>query len=958
MADQTAFEILQSQLGVLAAPIRDYVEAVIKEQTPPVEEPTPEEPGEETPPEETPNPEDPPVDPEPEPEEPTPVVPEMPSMPDTTTVYHIIDYTDGDFEHGINTKLNAVLIRDNNYVQAGHNLRFKNSQGSNITSTEQHQFGMLVKVNAVTLVPVSHGAPGAVTLYNKYGKPIDPIVLDPVEETPEPEPEPEEPTPTEPVSKYIPMGVNGHEGIEAAYPSAEMESRIKLLADNNIKSYRVDMRMIENTAEVNRLIDLCSKYGVTLRPMLYPTTEDKAYIYAKLFGDRVKVWEIGNEQNLAGKTGAEARIDALVTTYKGMKRASDELNLNLKFTINVTSCNSDAVGGRCEGDASGDTWFLEMARSRGFLFDYISFHHYPYLGDKGYWMDLYLNQMKGFAEKYKTKIFYNELNAAEIYKGATGVEATTVDSLRQILTTLNESYKDVVAEINIYEFLDEPQHSVEHEKHFGLRFDLKRPKPVWDVVKEFAESTFVEPPIEEEPEPEEPEPENPEQPLAELQVVNLEGNADWVNGVYKTNTMILLPIAEKDLIVQGAVIELADGRRGTVNYVSKNTAGKRQSVKTELTGLDPAVVGYPHTVKVISSPIAEEPAPLPFEILPPGSLKKEGMAVLGYNDGQSGGGDVLRQTKMDYGWSNEEYVKKVAADKVTRVRNSLTWERIMPELFGEIDPKYGNEFLNQLKLYGKYGISVSVCMAHNYAGYSFTNTKTTRVQLGTEEVPQGALAHLARKFIEFVNSDPEARKHLFEIELLNEPINLPTPQLVFDEYQLCINAIREVDQDIWIGVDAYPWATTRDFKVYSLPLFDLKDPANKIRIHTHCYFDKGNGGSYTSPDSLINPEEVVKILDGVIDECQKRGWPHVFSEMGAPAAVWVRTSETDPTQGYASPTPNALKALNLALQKALYRGSDVFIWWSSPFQANNWDNVLSIYAPRNADMRRVLLQYL
>ena len=102
MADQTTFEILQSQLGVLAAPIRDYIEAVLKEQTPPVEEePTPEDPGEETPPEETPDPVDPPVDPEPtdpeeppveepEPEEPTPVVPEMPSTPDTTTA---VSYT-------------------------------------------------------------------------------------------------------------------------------------------------------------------------------------------------------------------------------------------------------------------------------------------------------------------------------------------------------------------------------------------------------------------------------------------------------------------------------------------------------------------------------------------------------------------------------------------------------------------------------------------------------------------------------------------------------------------------------------------------------------------------------------------------------------------------------------------------------------------------------------------------
>ncbi len=42
-------------------------------------------------------------------------------------------------------------------------------------------------------------------------------------------------------------------------------------------------------------------------------------------------------------------------------------------------------------------WFLDQARASGFNFDYISFHYYPYFDDKGYWMDMYLGQMRAMA---------------------------------------------------------------------------------------------------------------------------------------------------------------------------------------------------------------------------------------------------------------------------------------------------------------------------------------------------------------------------------------------------------------------------------------------------------------------------------------------------------------------------------------------------------------------------------
>ena len=43
-----------------------------------------------------------------------------------------------------------------------------------------------------------------------------------------------------------------------------------------------------------------------------------------------------------------------------------------------------------------------------------------------------------------------------------------------------------MAEINVYELLDEPSLSVIHERHFGMMYDLKRPKPIFDMVTNFA----------------------------------------------------------------------------------------------------------------------------------------------------------------------------------------------------------------------------------------------------------------------------------------------------------------------------------------------------------------------------------------------------------------------------------------------------------------------------------------
>lgn len=363
----------------------------------------------------------------------------------------------------------------------------------------------------------------------------------------------------------------------------------------------------------------------------------------------------------------------------------------------------------------------------------------------------------------------------------------------------------------------------------------------------------------------------------------------------------------------------------------------------------------PDTGTTTPAPVTDLPASLEpsrtLSIRAKGALKPLAKAVLGVNHAQAGGGYVLPGKQgTDFGFASEADIKRLVVAGITRVRISLLWPRVVRTLDGEIDQTYGALLLNALKLYGKYGITVLVCGAHDYGGYAFGARADQRVQIGTDKVPLGSLAKMYGKLAAFVSADKDARKALYGYDLMNEPISLSVPQVIINEYQLCIYAIRQVDKTCAIAVEPYPWATTRDFMSYGPALFTLKDPSNLLEIHTHCYFDTDAGGDYAEDDSTINPIQAIDRMKGVIAACRAAGFKHAFGEMGAPAMKRVGDKNV--------PTPNAIAALANGIAYALANGSDVYAWWWSEYQPNDWDNINSITAPRNSDVLAVLQQYL
>lgn len=305
--------------------------------------------------------------------------------------------------------------------------------------------------------------------------------------TPSPTPSPNpSPSPSPVPEEKMLFGVNGHDG-RTDYPLAQTEAVFKKLDQNNLRTYRVDISPGSFTV-MDKLVPLAKKYNIKLRPMIYPVAQATAYNFVKRYAQDIEIWEIGNEQDYQ-RAGAQDRINAMMETYRGIKQVASETGLNIKTSINIMACNDIPAESRCYNDPNGGMWFLDMARASGFNFDYITFHYYAYLGEKGFWMDKYLGQMRAVATKYKTKIFLNETHCAEIYSGAENGDGDCVASVRELFDEIKEKYSDIVQEINVYELFDQPSLSADipqHEKHFGLMYDINSPKDTFNLLVEYA----------------------------------------------------------------------------------------------------------------------------------------------------------------------------------------------------------------------------------------------------------------------------------------------------------------------------------------------------------------------------------------------------------------------------------------------------------------------------------------
>jgi hypothetical protein len=298
------------------------------------------------------------------------------------------------------------------------------------------------------------------------------------------------PVPPQPGTKAttttVKFGLNGHEG-RATYPLSGTEARMQWMQQNKLVTYRTDVG-VTSIDILDHLVPLAKKYGIVVRPMLYPGSQQETYTLAKRFAADIKVWEIGNELD-APRAGAQDRINAMMQSVRGVEQAEAELHAGLKTSINIMACNNDAAESQCAGDPNGDVWFLDMAKASGWHFSYVTFHYYPNLFEPGFWMDKYFGQMKHASQKFGVPIFLNEFNCGEIYSRAIYDGAGDCNtSLNQAMNEVINKYADIVQEVNVYEMLDQPD-MIGVEQHFGVCYQLNNCKPTKTTLTTFAAMT-------------------------------------------------------------------------------------------------------------------------------------------------------------------------------------------------------------------------------------------------------------------------------------------------------------------------------------------------------------------------------------------------------------------------------------------------------------------------------------
>lgn len=228
-------------------------------------------------------------------------------------------------------------------------------------------------------------------------------------------------------------------------------------------------------------------------------------------------------------------------------------------------------------------------------------------------------------------------------------------------------------------------------------------------------------------------------------------------------------------------------------------------------------------------------------------------------------GRVPGEAETDYHWNSQEFYDYVQSRGHKIVRLDFLWERVQPELGGELDRSGLAELERTVQRAADAGLLVLLDMK-NYGRYWLPDD--TQVMLGdgiTEEDFAGVWRQLADAF-----ADQPA---VAGFGLMNEPWGLPDPPggegdtSVWKEFsQAAVDAIRDTGETRSIFVAGDEWGGAWGWSdINGDPWID--DPADNVIYEAHVYFDANNSGKYDSSYADTEADAV------------ERGWPDLSSRI-------------------------------------------------------------------------------
>lgn len=184
----------------------------------------------------------------------------------------------------------------------------------------------------------------------------------------------------------------------------------------------------------------------------------------------------------------------------------------------------------------------------------------------------------------------------------------------------------------------------------------------------------------------------------------------------------------------------------------------------------------------------------------------------------------------NYRYPGEADFEEMARHGIGLVRLPFRWERVQPELFGELSKEEIGRLREVLGFARARGMRVILDM-HNYAQYK------GRGKLGGKDLPVRALADVWGRLAGEFSGDPV----LWGYELMNEP--MAEKGVWPGAAQAALDAIRAKDKVTPVIVDGEGWSSATRWRILNEDLL-LNDPSGKVIYTAHIYFDRNGSGTY------------------------------------------------------------------------------------------------------------------
>lgn len=253
--------------------------------------------------------------------------------------------------------------------------------------------------------------------------------------------------------------------------------------------------------------------------------------------------------------------------------------------------------------------------------------------------------------------------------------------------------------------------------------------------------------------------------------------------------------------------------------------------------------------------------------LPAPSACFRGINLSGAEFGPLGG-----EVDKDYTWPTIDTLDYFAGKGFNTVRLPFRWDRLQPELMGELDEAELSRLMETVELIRARGMK-TILDPHNYARYKDQ-------VIGSEAVPKEAFADFWGRLARLYANDDRV-----VFGLMNEPNTMPVGQWV-DAANAATDAIRRkaraknlilVPGTAWTG--AHSWMKPIDGEPNGVALKAFRDPEDNFAFEVHQYFDDDFSGTKGNCSRAQDAVAAVRAFTGWLKANGHRG---MLGEFGIP----------------------------------------------------------------------------